>query len=188
MQAAMYYAYSILGRSAKTLTRTVAELLPGSLPFSFLAGRPYRIVAVLIFLPVMVIGMVSCAEKMGYMSKVSSALLQQVELRREQISSPNPERLKQMQDMGLSTADLNKQLVFIYVKGPLSTAQAEDLGALGVIVHADSWIPAVGSHPLGFFIADMPVDKLEALAARDYIAKLDTAERQSLPQCPVTNY
>jgi hypothetical protein len=57
-----------------------------------------------------------------------------------------------------------------------------------VNVHADSWIPPVGSHPLGFFIADMPADKLEALAARDYVDKLDTAERQSLPQCPVTNY
>ncbi|MCX5993338.1 MAG: hypothetical protein NT177_03865 [Chloroflexi bacterium] len=125
---------------------------------------------------------------MDYMSKVSSTLLQQVELRREQIASPNAERLKQMQDMGLSTADLDKQLVFIYVKEPLSTAQADDLSALGVNVHADSWIPPVGSHPLGFFIAGMPVDTLEALATRDYVARLDTAERQSLPQCPVTNY
>ena len=130
----------------------------------------------------------SCAEKMDYMSKVSSTLLQQVELRREQIASPNAERLKQMQDMGLSTADLDKQLVFIYVKEPLSAVQAEDLNTLGVKVHADSWIPPVGSHPLGFFIAQMPVDSLEALAARDYVAKLDTAERQSLPQCPVINY
>jgi hypothetical protein len=184
----MYYAYSILGWSAKIATRTLADLLPGRPPFSYLAGRPYRIAAVLIFLTVTVIGMISCAEKMDYMSKVSSALLRQVELRREQIASPNGERLKQMQDMGLSTADLNKQLVFIYVKEPLSTTQAEDLSALGVIVHPDSWIPAVGSHPLGFFIADMPVDRLEPLAARDYIDKLDTAERQSLPQCPVTNY
>lgn len=130
----------------------------------------------------------ACAEKMDYMSKVSSTLLQQVELRREQIASPSAERLKQMQDMGLSTADLDKQLVFIYVSEPLSAAQDEDLNAMGVIVHADSWIPPVGSHPLGFFIAGMPVDKLEALAVKDYVARLDTAERQSLPQCPVTNY
>jgi len=125
---------------------------------------------------------------MDYMGKVSGALLQQVELRRDQIASPDAERLKQMQDMGMSAGDLDKQIVFIYVKEPLSTAQAEDLSALGVNVHADSWIPPVGSHPLGFFIAEMPVDKLEALAARDYVARLDTAERQSLPQCPVTDY
>jgi hypothetical protein len=152
------------------------------------AGSRYRIVAVLIFILVTILGTVSCDAKMDYMSKVSGTLLEQVELRREQIVSSNAERLKQMQDMGLSTGDLNKQLVFIYIKEPLSAMQSEDLSALGVKVHADSWIPAVGSHPLGFFIAEMPVDKLEALAARDYIARLDTAERQSLPQCPVTNY
>jgi hypothetical protein len=155
------------------------------------SGAPksrYGIAAVLVFLLVTAAATLACAEKMDYMSKVSSTLLQQVELRREQIATPTAERLKQMQDMGLSTADLDKQLVFIYVKEPLSIAQAEDLSALGVIVHADSWIPPVGSHPLGFFIAGMPVDTLEALAARDYVARLDTAERQSLPQCPVTNY
>jgi len=125
---------------------------------------------------------------MDNMSKVSGVLLEQVELRREQMASPNAERLKQMQDLGLSMKNLDKQLVFVYVKEPLNTAQSEDLSALGVIMHADSWIPPVGSHPLGFFIAEMPVDKLEDLSARDYIVKLDTAERQSLPQCPVINY
>jgi hypothetical protein len=148
----------------------------------------YKMAAVLMLMLVSITGMVSCVEKMDYMSKVSGTLLQQVELRREQIVSPNAERLKQMHDMGMSTGDLNKQPVFIYVKEPLSTAQSEDLNSLGVNVRTDSWIPPVGSHPLGFFIAEMPVDKLEAVAARDYIASLDTAERQSLPQCPVTNY
>jgi hypothetical protein len=152
------------------------------------AGSRYRIVATVIFILIAISGMVSCLVKMDYMSKVSGTLLQQVELRREQIVSPDAGRLKQMQAMGLSTGDLSKQLVFVYVKEPLSTAQAEDLSALGVNVHTDSWIPPVGSHPLGFFIAEMPVDKLEALAARDYIARLDTADRQSLPQCPVTDY
>jgi hypothetical protein len=152
------------------------------------AGSRNKTVAVLMLILAVIAGMISCVEKMDYMGKVSGALLEQVELRREQIVSPNAERLKQMQDMGMSTGDLKKQPVFIYVKEPLSTAQFEDLNALGVNVHADSWIPPVGSHPLGFFIAEMPVDKLEAVAARDYIASLDTAERQSLPQCPVTNY
>jgi hypothetical protein len=152
------------------------------------AGGRHVIITALLFILVIATAMVSCAEKMDYMSKVSSTLLPQVELRREQIASPNAERLKQMQDMGMSTSDLQNQLVFIYIKGPLSTSQSEDLSALGIKVHADSWIPPVGSHPLGFFIADMPVDKLESLAARDYIDRLDTAERQSLPQCPTTSY
>ncbi|MBN1689463.1 MAG: hypothetical protein JW901_00400 [Dehalococcoidia bacterium] len=126
--------------------------------------------------------------KIDYMGKISSALLDQVELRREQIASPDNQRLKQMQDMGLSMVNLDRQLVYLYVKEPLSTEQADDLSALGVNVHEDSWIPAVGNHPLGFFIADMPVDKLESLAARDYIVRLDTGERQSMPVCPVPDY
>jgi hypothetical protein len=152
------------------------------------AGRRCRMLAVLILTVVTVIGMASCVEKMDCMNKVSSTLLQQVELRREQIVSPNTERLKQMRDMGMSSGDLKTQPIFIYVKEPLSTLQSEDLRTIGVNVHIDTWIPPVGSHPLGFFIAEMPVDKLEALAARDYISRLDTAERQSLPQCPVINY
>jgi len=148
----------------------------------------HRILAISVFILVAITSMTSCAIKKDNTSKVSATLLEQVELRREQIASPDNERLKQMQDMGLSTGELEKQLLFIYVRQPLSAAEAEDLNALGVKVHADSWIPAVGSHPLGFFIAGMPVDKLEALAARDYIVRLDTAERQSLPQCPVNSY
>jgi len=151
------------------------------------AGR-HRILAISVFMLVAITSMTSCVVKTGHMSKVSATLLEQVELRREQIASPDDERLKQMQDLGLSVVNLNRQLVYVYVKEPLSPEQADDLNSLGVNVHEDSWIPAVGNHPLGFFIAGMPVDKLESLAARDYIVRLDTAERQSLPQCPVSNY
>jgi len=148
----------------------------------------YIIVVTAMLILVASTGAISCGAKTDHMSKISSTLLEQVELRREQIASPDDERLKQMQDMGLSMGNLEKQLVFIYVNDQLTLEQVEDLRALGVNVHADSWIPAVGSHPLGFFIAEIPVDKLEELAARDYIIRLDTAERQSLPQCPVTSY
>jgi len=137
---------------------------------------------------VLLTGVASCAAKIDYMGKISGALLEQVELRREQMASPDDQRLKQMQDMGLSTVNLDRQLVYVYVNELLSPEQADDLVALGVNAHEDSWIPAVGNHPLGVFIADMPVDRLEQLAARYYITRLDTAERQSLPVCPVNGY
>jgi len=143
---------------------------------------------VLIALPIIMTGAVSCAEKEDNINKVSGVLLQQVDLRKEQMASPSEERLIQMKDMGLIMHDLNAQLVFIYVKGAFSLQEEQELGDLGVKVHPDSWIPPVGSHPYGFYIAEMPVEKLEVLAAKDYIIKLDTAERQSLPQCPVNNY
>jgi hypothetical protein len=142
----------------------------------------------LIALPIIMTGAVACAEKEDYMHKVSGVLLQQVDLRKEQMASPSEERLTQMKDMGLIMHDLNVQLVFIYVNGAFSLQEEKELVDMGVKVHADSWIPPVGSHPYGFYIAEMPVEKLEVLAAKDYIIKLDTAERQSLPQCPVNTY
>ncbi len=137
---------------------------------------------------VMIVIVPSCADKIDHMSKISDTLLVQVELRREQIASPDDQRLKQMQDLGLSVSKLDRQLVYIYVNGPLSMEQAEDLISLGIDVIEDTWIPAVGNHPLGFFIAEMPVDRLESLAARDYIARLDTAERKAQSQCQVLDY
>jgi len=152
------------------------------------SGLRYQTVVILILALIAMSSTFSCMEKIDYMSKVSGALLEQVELRREQIASPDTERLKLMQDMGLSTGDLARQLIFVYVREPLNTAQEEDLITLGVNVHRDSWIPAVGDHPLGFFIAEMPVGVLESLAARDYIVRLDTAERLALPVCPTISY
>ena len=46
----------------------------------------------------------------------------------------------------------------------------------------DSWIPPVGAHLTGYIIADMPVDALDELVEREYIIKLDTAERLLEPQ------
>ncbi len=147
-----------------------------------------RRLLVLMALSIIMTGAVACAQKEDYMHKVSGVLLQQVDLRKEQMASPSGERLTQMKDMGLILHDLNVQLVFIYVNGAFSLQEEKELVDLGVKVHADSWIPPVGSHPYGFYIAEMPVEKLEGLVAKDYIIKLDTAERQSLPHCTVNNY
>ncbi len=142
----------------------------------------------LLLILVLLTCIVSCVAKADHLGKISVALFEQVELRREQMVSPDDQRLKQMQELGLSLENLDRQLVYIYIREPLNNDQADDLSSLGVCVHKDSWIPAVGNHPLGFFIADIPVDSLESLAARDYIVRMDTAERKSLPLCPVIGY
>ena len=53
---------------------------------------------------------------------------------------------------------------------------------MGITPYPDSWIPPVGAHPTGFIMADMPINKLEALAEKDYVVRLDTAERVLEPQ------
>ena len=109
--------------------------------------------------------------------KVSSLLLAQVNLRKEQIAEPTSDRLELMQNMGMRVDNLEIQRIFIHLTRELNTSQIEELEAMSIILYLDSWIPPVGNHPTGFMLADMPIDKLEALAEKGYVVKLNTAER-----------
>jgi hypothetical protein len=128
---------------------------------------------------------VSCgwqSSKQEAMIKAGSLLMRQIELRQKQIASPDAERLKQMQDMGMMLDDLKSQRIFVYMKAYPSDAQQKELKEMSIKLYLDSWIPQVGNNPNGFFIADMPVDRLQALAACEFVIKLDSAEGQSGPQ------
>lgn len=117
-------------------------------------------------------------------TKASSTLLLQVALRQGQTANPTTERLTQMQSMGMRTETIGIQRIFIYLSQQLTATQADELQSLGITLYLDSWIPPVGNHPTGFMLADMPIDKLETLAAKDYIVRLDTAETRVEPQSP----
>ena len=128
---------------------------------------------------------VSCAEnetENQVNDKISSQLLTQVNLRKEQIAEPSSDRLELMRNMGMQVDKLEIQRIFIYLEQAPNASQVEELEAMGLTLYLDSWIPPVGAHPYGFLTADMPVDKLEALAEKDYVVKLDTAERKLEPQ------
>jgi len=124
----------------------------------------------------------SCTENTVTKTKASSALLVQVALRQQQQATPTAERLQQMQTLGMRTDYLGTQRIFIYMAQQLTPAQITELTGLGITIYPDSWIPPLANHPNGFVLADMPVDKLDALAAKDYVIKLDTAEQQLQPQ------
>lgn len=125
---------------------------------------------------------VSCSDTETINEKVSSQLLAQVNLRQEQIANPTSDRLEIMKNMGMNVDHLEMQRIFIHSTEKLSQSQVAELEAMGITVYLDSWIPPVGAHPTGFVLAEVPVDKLEALAEKDYIVKLDTAERVLEPQ------
>lgn len=114
--------------------------------------------------------------------KISSQLLVQVSLKKEQLTDPNPERLEQMRNMGMNTGNLEVQRIFIHLEQKPNTSQINELQTLGLTLYLDSWIPPVGSHPTGFILADMPVNRLEELAEKDYVIRLDTAESVLEPQ------
>lgn len=116
------------------------------------------------------------------MRKVTPALINQIELRQQQIKQPTAQRLDQMQSMGMNVTILNIQRVFIHMTDLPNVAQVQDMRSLGLAVYMDSWIPPSGNSPTGFLLAEMPVGVLTDLASRDYVVKLETAERLSQPQ------
>lgn len=116
------------------------------------------------------------------MRKISPVLLNQIELRKQQLSQPSDQRLGQMQSMGMNITNLNVQRVFLHLLRPPAEAQMQDMRSLGVTLYLDSWIPPAGVSPTGFLLADMPINVLTNLAAKDYVVKLETAERLSQPQ------
>ncbi len=167
---------------------------PGTLrmnPFHLFIQRYQRVLPAGLILFTIVLGMsaFSCREKpvtQMTQTKASSALILQIDLRQQELASPTAERLTQMQSMGMRTEDIGMQRIYIYLAQQLTTTQAGELRALGITLYMDSWIPPVGNHPTGFLLADMPVSKLDALAAKDYIVKLDTAETKVEPQIPIS--
>jgi hypothetical protein len=126
----------------------------------------------------------SCSDSGSFMpavdtqSKASSSLLLQVSLRQEQLANPSEDKLARMKSLGMNTANINIQRIYIYLKEKLSDAQSQELEEMGIVIYPGSWIPPVGNHPNGYLLADMPVNRLDALAALDYVVKLDTAEKK----------
>lgn len=84
--------------------------------------------------------------------------------------------LQGMQAADTKVVDLNTQKVFIHFPQLPNETQIAELKAMGVILYLDSWIPPLKNHPTGFLTADMPVDKLDALAEKSYVTRLHTAE------------
>jgi len=78
---------------------------------------------------------------------------------------------------GMRTEDLTSQRIYIHFEQEPTQSQLAELRDLGITAYADSWIPPVGAHPTGFILADMPADRLNELAAKDYVIKLNTAEQ-----------
>lgn len=124
---------------------------------------------------------VSCSNTETVNEKVSSLLHVQVNLRKQQIAEPTQERLEMMKGMGMRVDNLKIQRIFIHLSQELNQIQVKELQSMGLTLYLDSWIPPVGVHPTGFVLADMPIDKLEEVAKRDYVVRLDTAEQIDEP-------
>ena len=123
------------------------------------------------------------AKKGGGVEKKISGLLQlQIQLRKSYRDQPTSERIKAMQRMGIKTAEIDKQLVYIHLKRKLSPSRIASLKEIGVIVYEDSWVPPLENHPTGYIIASMPIDRLYDVARKSFVTRLETAEQVLLPK------
>lgn len=114
-------------------------------------------------------------------TKATSRLLMQINLRRQQLANPSPERLEQMQALGMRVEDLEVQRVFVHFDQEPTAEQIDELEALGITPYPDSWIPSAEGPSGGFLVADMPVEKLNELAGKVYIIQIDSAEQPLEP-------
>ena len=116
-------------------------------------------------------------------TKVSALLSLQVsaKVRRQQVPLTVDE-LSMMKARGMRTENLSMQRIFIHLAQEPTPSQIDELKAMGITPYLDSWIPPVSGHPTGFIVADMPIDKLDELAGKDYVVQLDTAEQVLEPQ------
>ena len=119
----------------------------------------------------------ACANQEVVVEKASTLLLRQIELRKDQLAKPTTERLALMTTMGMNVDDIGVQRVFMYLAHELTLSQLEELEAMDIMLYPESWIPPVGSHSTGFITADMTIGSLKELAAKDYVVRMDTAER-----------
>ncbi len=117
-------------------------------------------------------------------TKISGLLALQVEakLRALEPMALEEGQVNILQAMGMKLGDINKQRIFIHLDQPPNQSQIEELESIGLTLYLDSWIPPTGNHPQGFIVADMPIDTLEGVASKDYVVRLDSAERVLEPQ------
>jgi Tol biopolymer transport system component/subtilisin family serine protease len=111
-------------------------------------------------------------------TKISSLLSMHIKIKTEQLDNPNQAFSQSAGD----TTSISSERVFLHFAEQPTATQIDELCSLGVTINPESWIPPVNSFTTGFVLADMPLDKLDSLAAKSYIVSLDTAEQTLSPQ------
>lgn len=83
---------------------------------------------------------------------------------------------------GTGILQVPEETVTIYMNEYPTDAQIAQMEAEGIKCFMESWIPSLPNHPLGFFLAKMPVDKIQQTLSFAFVKKMDTAEYESFPE------
>ena len=145
-------------------------------------------ILILVFVNGFWIKPIEAASQLPAISKVSSLLSLRIELKQKRLSQVNasPQSMDNSTNFELqgfdSLTSLDNEQVFLHFVTQPGKEQLDDLVSTGVVPYPESWIPPFGNHPTGFILAEMPVDKLNILAAKSYLVNLNTAEEFAEPQ------
>ncbi len=82
---------------------------------------------------------------------------------------------------GIMTQQTMTMQVVVYFSIYPTPEQIRELEKRGLTCYLDTWTPPMDNHPLGFFVASVPIDNITDVLALDFVRKLDTAERMNVP-------
>jgi hypothetical protein len=145
-----------------------------------IAKSKFYIVFVVTIVALLVVGSMptnSLGDEGDALQKTSGLLQHHLNLKQAQLDQPSPDNMARMQAAGLASDDLSTEWVYLHFADEPTSVQLKELQGLGVNTFTDTWIPPVYDHPNGFLLAEMPLDKLKDVVAKEYVVYVDTAEQ-----------
>jgi subtilisin family serine protease len=115
------------------------------------------------------------AEKMG------ALLSYQITLKQEYLAHPDISVAQALSASAGTHWDPKRQRLFLYLKVSPGLRFLQQIQALGITAYPETWVPAVGIHPMGVMLAEAPMQQVRELASLEDVVRLDTAEQVFWP-------
>ena len=113
--------------------------------------------------------------------KISGEILFHQQQKQRVMKMPPTDRQAEFERIGLKADLPDAEETALYVTSPLSPAEIADFANKGIFVHP-TYVPAVpGKHPLGFHLATVRYDALDAVRANARIQRLSSTELANQP-------
>jgi subtilisin family serine protease len=113
--------------------------------------------------------------------KISGEILFHQQQKQRVMKMPPTDRQAEFERIGLKADLPDAEETALYVTSPLSPAEIADFANKGIFVHP-TYVPAVpGRHPLGFHLATVRYDALDAVRANARIQRLSSTEVTNQP-------
>jgi len=68
-------------------------------------------------------------------------------------------------------------MIYLYFDHKLSDEEVQEIEQFGITIYKDSWIPPMGNHPLGFYLAKSKVENICVFDNIDLIKRVASGER-----------